>query len=87
MSVPTGFQQEPLTADTKLGAALQRAARDLPVGYEVHIKIKQGLGGVELHGPRFVKLMRSGDAMHFDVTEAIDRAIVLAGRRCGESAS
>jgi hypothetical protein len=64
---------EGLRRDAALGAAIQRAARDLPDGWQVHVCVERGAGWPILYNPE-------GDVIECDDIDADDRltAEVLA---------
>jgi hypothetical protein len=66
----------------RTGAAIQRAAKDLPEGYEITVELEQGAGTVRLFVPAYsdnesgeVINEFSGDDIAYEIENAIDYAI------------
>jgi len=66
----------------RTGAAIQRAAKDLPGGYEITIELEQGAGTVRLFVPPYsdnengeVVNEFSGDDIAYEIENAISYAI------------
>lgn len=66
----------------RTGAAIQRAAKDLPERYEISIEIEQGAGTVRLFVPPYgdneggeVINEFSGDDIAYEIENAIDYAM------------
>lgn len=61
----------------RIGQEIQRAAGELPDGYEMEIEIERGAGSVYLSKPDYSKVSFHDmvDGMSYAITEAIDAAI------------
>ena len=60
-----------------IGKEIQRAAGELPDGYEIEIQIERGYGGVTLEKPDYTRLVFDDavDGISHCITQAIDQAM------------
>ena len=62
--------------DYAVGAALQRAAGELPEGFEICVEVERGAGTVRLYGPEGDEIKGiEGDGLADEINEAIDTAM------------
>ena len=66
-----------LTRDAAIGAAIQRAAGELPDGWNIAIDVERGAGSVYLHGPDDSEAMDvdSDNRLAAEINVATDRAL------------
>lgn len=71
--------------DMLIGRAINRAAEELPEGYEISIDIERGAGIVELwDGEGDSRIIDSGEPFYAQINEAIDSAINAAAQGAKE---
>ena len=70
-------QKSKLIECLRIGQEIQRAARDLPEPYELHIHVEKGSGWVVLTTPEGAALdyEDDGDGFSYSITKAIDEAM------------
>lgn len=62
--------------DYAVGAALQRAAGELPEGFEIRVEVERGAGTARLYGPNGDEIEGiEGDGLADEINEAIDTAM------------
>lgn len=73
--------------DKRIGAALQRAATELPRYYDLHVEVRQGVSLVVLYAPPIGDDdpgMRITDFCGVDIADYINNAVNLAVERNAE---
>lgn len=71
--------------DYAIGAALQRAAGELPEGYEIRVEVERGAGTVRLFGPEGDGIEGiEADTLADEINEAIDAA--MESQACANTA-
>ena len=64
-----------------LGEAVERSARDLPEGFELHVELERGAGIAALYDPEGARQDEfNGDTLADHINNAIDYAAARAGR-------
>lgn len=65
--------------DAAVGAAIGRAARELPFGYDIRIEIERDAGTVSLYGPdcNEIRLDFDGDTFAGEINTAVNTALTI----------
>lgn len=74
-------ERDSLVKDAAIGAAIERAAAELPDGYEIEITVERGAGSVYLHHPDGMSIGMDVDAdnrIAAEINAAVDDAVESA---------
>lgn len=71
--------EDDVARDAAIGAAVERAARDLPFGYDIRIEIERDAGTVSLYGPdcEEIRLDFDGDTFAGEINTAVYTALTI----------